>query len=284
MKKYIFVNIFVLLFHLIILAQNQYPWINHTLEDNYFRIKNITLPENFTRIQYKINTFQDWLLNIPLKQDDNEVNLFDGSPKLNQNAHYKIIDIDIGDKDLQQCADAIIRLYAEYLYSQKKYQLIAFNFTSGDRAVFNSWVNGIRPVIKDNKVKWIKSAKYDISYQNLRAYLDLIFTYGGSYSLSKELIQIHNIQGINIGDVFIEGGFPGHGVIVVDKAVNPNNDKIIIMLAQSYMPAQEMHILRNPINESLTPWYELKSSAKLYTPEWTFEWTDLMRFTDEQRY
>ncbi len=50
------------------------------------------------------------------------------------------------------------------------------------------------------------------------------------------------------------------------------------MIAQSYMPAQDIHILKNLENDSINPWYMLESTNKLYTPEWTFEWKDLKRF------
>jgi len=36
--------------------------------------------------------------------------------------------------------------------------------------------------------------------------------------------------------------------------------------------------LKNPVNKDLSPWYYLEDSDKLYTPEWTFEKTDLKRF------
>ena len=69
------------------------------------------------------------------------------------------------------------------------------------------------------------------------------------------------------GDVFIKGGFPGHAMIVVDVAVNKKGEKIF-MLAQSYMPAQDIHIVKNPGNETLSPWYVLGEGATIVTPEW----------------
>ena len=282
MKKSILLIILQFVFLAQIYSQNQYKycWLHEDIDSNYYRIKNIPLPEGYSRIEYNPGTFQEWLRNLPLKKDQNKVYLFDGSLKFNQDAQYKIVDIDVGKKDLQQCADAIIRLYAEYLYSQKIYDHISFNFTSGDRASFNAWINGQRPVIDRNKVLWEKSANYDRSYKNFRKYLDVIFMYAGSYSLSKELDEVSDLEDLQIGDVFLQGGFPGHGVLIVDVAYNSvSNDKIFV-LVQSYMPAQEIHILKNLENDSLNPWYELKSTAKLYTPEWTFDWLDLKRFPE----
>ena len=70
-------------------------------------------------------------------------------------------------------------------------------------------------------------------------------------------------------------GRHGHGVTVVDVAVNTNNEKVY-MLAQSFMPAQEQHILLNPKNN--TVWYKLDNSEIINTPEFTFESNQLKRF------
>ncbi len=255
-----------------------YLWLDENYSADYYKISNIPLPEGYQRLEYSHNSFQEWLRQLPLKINQDKVHLFDNTLKSNQDIHYKIIDIDVGDRDLQQCADAIIRLYAEYLYSLEKYDNISFNFTSGDRALFKDWVNGLRPIINNNKVKWEKLAAYDISYKNFRKYLMTVFTYSGSYSLAKEMKNVKDIKDLQIGDVFLQGGFPGHGVIVVDLAVNPFLGEKIFMMAQSYMPAQEIHILKNIENDSISPWYKILSTDNLYTPEWTFKWKDLKRF------
>jgi hypothetical protein len=257
----------------------KYFWLNESVETDYERISDIPVPEGYLRVACSQNSFQEWLKHLPLKKNHDHVYLFDRTLKSNQNAHYKIIDIDVGDKDLQQCADAIIRLYAEYLYAQRRYDMISFDFTSGDAAPFDLWVNGSRPSVNNNKVRWEKSGSYDLSYPNFRNYLNTVFTYAGSSSLANEMAAVTNINDLQVGDVFIEGGFPGHGVIVVDLATDPISHKKIFMIAQSYMPAQEIHILKNLENNAFSPWYELNSADKLYTPEWTFEWSDLKRFT-----
>jgi hypothetical protein len=74
---------------------------------------------------------------------------------------------------------------------------------------------------------------------------------------------------IQPGDVFIKGGFPGHAMMVADVAVNDKGKKIFILL-QSYMPAQDIHIVKNLTNSDLSPWYEVDTAHKIITPGWVF--------------
>jgi len=80
------------------------------------------------------------------------------------------------------------------------------------------------------------------------------------------------------GDILIRGGAPGHAVIVVDMAEDKKGNKLF-MLAQSYMPAQEIHVLKNNNNRSLSPWYSMAEIERvILTPEWSFSVTELKRF------
>jgi hypothetical protein len=40
------------------------------------------------------------------------------------------------------------------------------------------------------------------------------------------------------------------------------------------MPAQDIHILRNPMDAMMNPWYSLKEGGDLTTPEWVFQFQD----------
>jgi hypothetical protein len=86
------------------------------------------------------------------------------------------------------------------------------------------------------------------------------------------------IDQIEIGDVFVRGGSPGHAVIVVDLAADKATGKKVFLLAQSYMPAQDIHVLKNPADPKLSPWYASDFGEILETPEWTFSKGELMRF------
>ena len=83
---------------------------------------------------------------------------------------------------------------------------------------------------------------------------------------------------MKIGDIFIEGGFPGHAMLVVDMAENIESGKRVFLLAQSYMPAQNIHIVKNQVKWGLSPWYKADFGDRLYTLEWVFDKDDLMRF------
>ncbi len=51
-------------------------------------------------------------------------------------------------------------------------------------------------------------------------------------------------------------------------AIQPGSHtgKMKNLLAQSYMPAQDIHVLNNPRTHSLNPWYVVKSE-QVITPE-----------------
>ncbi|HEY1192600.1 DUF4846 domain-containing protein [Flavobacterium sp.] len=235
------------------------------------------LPQGFVREEESKTSFDFFLRNLPLKPLGSNVLYFDGTIKPNRNVYDAVVDLPIGKQDLHQCADAVMRLRADYFYSQKQYDKIHFNFTNGFRVDFSKWAAGYRIAVKGNKTSWVKTAKPSDSYETYWKYLETVFMYAGTASLEKELKPI-NVSDIKIGDVFIKGGFPGHAAIVVDMAVNPKNNQKIMLLAQSYMPAQEIQILKNPNNNSLSPWYAVDFGTSLKTPEWTFTISQLKRF------
>ncbi len=256
---------------------NTYCW-----KSNY-EIKNaliyrIATPKGFVRNEAKIGSFGNWLRYLPLKSGNPDVLLYNGEKKRYQAGHAAVVDIDVGTTDLQQCADAVMRMRAEYLYSQKIIESLHFNFTSGHTIGFEKWSEGYRTVIKGNSVTWSKSATKDDSYKTFKSYMNTIFNYAGTSSLSKELKKVPNIKDIQIGDVFILGGFPGHAVLVVDVCENETTGEKLFMIQQSYMPAQEIHILKNFNNASISPWYSTNFTGDLETPEWTFTKEQLMRW------
>lgn len=237
------------------------------------------VPENFERTKVEETSFSKYLRTLPLKPHGSSVTLFDGRTKTNYNVYDAVIDLPIGNKNLHQCADAVMRLKAEYLWNQKRYSEIHFKFTNGFRVDYAEWMKGKRVVIDGNKTYWAQNSNASNTYKDFWKYMELIFNYAGTLSLSQELKSV-KLEDMEIGDVFIHGGSPGHAVIVVDMAINPTTNEKLFLLAQSYMPAQEIQLLKNLNNEKMSPWYSLNFTGDLNTPEWTFSQNELKRFVD----
>lgn len=218
---------------------------------------HVAPPSGFERVSAADGSFAAWLRGLPMRPEGAPVLTYTGKPKWRQDVHAAVIDIDVGKRDLQQCADAIMRLRAEWLFSQNRDKEIAFNDTDGKRRRF--------------------SATGRKDHAGFRKYMDLVFAYAGTYSLDRELKAVSPDQ-IAIGDVFIKGGFPGHAVLVADMAENRETGEKRFLLLQSYMPAQDIHVLKNPKSEDGTPWYTTVIGDQLVTPEWVFPKTALKRW------
>jgi len=239
--------------------------------------ERIKEPDGYIRAVHQDNSFGYYLSNFPLKKHGEKVLLYDGNEKYRQDVHAAVLDIDVGTKDLQQCADAVMRLRAEYLYKQKRFNDISFNFTNGFKASYAKWIQGNRISVKGNKVTWYKGAEPGNNQKIFNAYLQTVFSYAGTLSLSKELKK-KALKDLDVGDVFIIGGSPGHAVIVVDLATHLKTNAKIFCVAQSYMPAQSIHVLKNFNNSEISPWYHLKEGETLKTPEWDFQPGSLYSF------
>lgn len=233
----------------------------------------IAPPPGFARAPAAPGSWAEWLRALPLKPPGSKVHIFTGADKWRQDVHAAVLDIDVGGRDLQQCADAVMRLRAEWLWSARRQGDIAFDYTDGGRVPFSRWAKGERP--SETGKTWRSSGKPDASYASFRKYITQVFVYAGTFSLARELKPVP-LAGITIGDIFIKGGFPGHAVLVADMATNSSGEKRFLLL-QSYMPAQDIHVLKNPADAAGSPWYALPS-GDLITPEWTFTRDQLRRW------
>ncbi len=239
-----------------VLAAPTYPWREQPVDAASTLAARVAPPKGFQRAPAAAGSFAEWLRGLPLKPDGAPVLLYTGEAKARQDVHVAVVDVDVGNRDLQQCADAVMRLRAEWLYSSGRAREVAFNDTAGKRLRFSA------------------SAKQD--YAAFRKFMVNVFAFAGTASLEREL-KVVEPQAIAVGDVFIKGGFPGHAVLVADVVVNAEGQPRFLLL-QSYMPAQEVHVLKNPKSEDGSPWYGLDFGPQLVTPEWNFARTALRRW------
>lgn len=184
-----------------------------------------------------------------------------------------VIPYDVGHADLQQCADALMRLRAEYLFEQERSDEIGFHFVSGDYYSFEQYCNGRKPVAAGNGVKFITGSPSPKTHAALRKYLDLVYTYASTISLAKELKKAERME---VGTVVIYAGSPGHCFIVIDKAEDEEGQKVF-RLAEGYTPAQSIYVLRNTDQEGKSPWHRL-GTGTIRTASYTFTDYELRKF------
>lgn len=234
-------------------------------------------PPGCAHVSVEQGSFAEFLTALPLKPTGSQVRTFDGGIKDSSGIYCAVVDLPIGNKDLHQCADAVMHLRAEFLWQQNRYSEIAFDLTNGFRMAYSEWMLGKRLSVQGNTTKWVQKETPSNTHNDLWQYLQVVFTYAGTLSLARELTPIQ-VEDMRIGDVFVYGGSPGHAVIVVDMAEDTTHHLTYFMLAQSYMPAQEIQILLNPTNPALGPWYPIAFGEVLQTPSWVFDKQALRRF------
>jgi hypothetical protein len=223
------------------------------------------------------DSYAAWLRKLPIRTDRTVVLAFDGAELSRPSA--AVLLLDVGDRDLMQCADSIIRLHAEYLWARGEADRAAYRFTSGDRSRWADWRGGERFVISGSKVKRVAGSPRPNTHASYRRWLDLIFTYAGTTSLARDTPAPASEAPVEAGDFFVDPGFPGHAVIVLDIAEDEDGQHLAL-LAQGFMPAEEVHILTSD-GATDGRWFRLpeRSTDLLDTPSWApFELSARRRF------
>lgn len=239
--------------------------------------ERILLPDGFERSAYAEGSFQQYLQQYKLKEFGSKILNYDGNEYVYQRGHVGILEVPVPSNGLQQCADALIRIRSEYLWESNRKDEIGFKFTSGHYCSWMKYSEGYRPKINGSKVTFHKTASVNASKENFYKYLNLIYMYAGTQSLYDELLKVTTINKVDVGDMLIYPGSPGHVIMVVDKAENSTGEKLFIF-AQGNTPAQSVHILKNPNDASVNPWYEIELGAYLEIPTYYFNEVKFVRF------
>ncbi len=99
--------------------------------------------EGCASVEVSDDSYAYYLRNLPLKSAGTEVRYYNGDTKPSGGIYDRVIDMEIDPVDLQQCADAVMRLRAEFLYQANCYDEIHFNFLSdGMPRYFLEYGNG----------------------------------------------------------------------------------------------------------------------------------------------
>lgn len=194
-----------------------------------------------------------------------------GEPVSNQWKHYAVLPFDVGRADLQQCADALIRIRAEFLFEEKRYSEISFRFTSGERFSYESFLAGKRPAASGSRNAVYTVSSSTNNHESLRKYLDIVYTYTNTIALERDLLPAKDFA---VGTVVVHGGSPGHCFLIIDETTNEKGQKVF-KLAEGYMPAQTIYILKNP--EDGSPWH-LLSKSRITTASYDFTSFSMRKF------
>ena len=109
--------------------------------------------------------------------------------------------------------------------------------------------------------------------------MKLVYTYSGTLSLYLELPKVSNVEQVEVGDMLIHLGSPGHVMMVVDKSTNDADENLFIF-AQGNTPAQSVHIIKNPNDPLISTWYRIELGKQLDIPTYSFAKTQFIRFKD----
>ena len=231
-------------------------------------------PAGFHRVAVADGSFGAWLRGLPLRAPGTPVRSFRGDVLHDgEDARVAAVaELDIGARDLQQCADSIIRLDAEWRFANDRSDEIRYPIGHGSQLAWTKWAHGERPhITDDDRVTWRRGARADDSHDALRAFLDVVFGWAGTATLADGTRKIARAE-LRPGDFFVIGGHPGHAVLVLD-VVEDGAGHRRALLGQGFMPAQDFHVLAHDRD----PWFSLDGDT-IDTPFWkAFPWSSLHR-------
>ena len=268
--------------HLSLVTPPCYPWLAAPVPETATIAARFPPPPGCRRVAVAPGSWGEWLRGLPLLPVGTPARLYNGQPKDWPEVVAAVVNIDVGHQDLQQCADAIIRLRAEYQFTHDPSQ-IHFHLTSGYDFRFADYAAGHTFQVRHDEVLPLAKPPETPDHAALSRYLPITFRYAGTLSLSRELTAVPFAQ-VQPGDVLIRGGSPGHAVLVIDVAEHPATHARYLLLAQSFMPAQNIHVLRNIFADEPTlrdgAWFAAPtpSASRFGTPEYSFTTQELKRF------
>jgi hypothetical protein len=237
------------------------------------------VPPGFSRVENAPGSFGEFLRTLPLLPDGAPVVDFRGR-RLHDDGHHPnisaVADLDVGTKDLQHCADAILRLHAEWRYGKGERD-IRYHAVSGQVLSYRAWTSGERSFVdRKNVVFRHSAAPAKDSHALFRSWLDDVFAWAGTASMVHEGKAVGALGEIRPGDFFVMTGAPfGHAVLVLDVAKDASG-RTALLLGQSYMPAQSFQILRPP--SSASSWFILeRGQMSVDTPFWRAFPADALR-------
>ena len=235
-------------------------------------------PDGFARVAVVQGSFQAYLRDLELRTDRVQVLSYEQEELDSPSAAVAVLSV--GTRDLQQCADSIMRLHAEWLWTEDRADDVGYHFVSGDLSRWKDWRKGERFRSRGSSLERVNGAKADDSHEAFERYLFHVFAYAATRSMAMDSDPVA-IGDARAGDFFVQAGSPGHAVLILDIAEHADGRKVAL-LGQGYMPAQEFHVIHADGPAAIADvWFVLPADADgiVDTPSWKpFTASDLRRF------
>jgi hypothetical protein len=239
----------------------------------------IAAPAGFARVKVARGTYAAWLRHLPLRPAGSAVRSFAGRTIVagNHPSLAAVVDLDLSAHDRQQCADTIMRLRGEHLFALGKAAETRFLWSGGKRFGFADWRRGLRPAKQGRGWSFEAKAPASDGYRAFRSYLEFMFSWTGTiHQVGEPRVRFAELQA---GDFLIQGGSPGHAVVILDLArgEGARRGELRGLIGQGFMPAQDLHVLRADDGGA---WFELREDRAIPVPLWggSFSWAQLHRF------
>jgi len=259
-------------------ARQRYPW--HRRRAGYEPLASrFPAPAGFRRISVPERSYAHWLRYLPLLPKRTPVRDYAGSLLPGSTAAAAaVVDLDVGQRDLQQCVDTLLRLRAEYLWWRRRAYRIRFRYDGGRYFGFSEWARGVRPRRQGRRILFERRARPSYGRRSLRRYLTFLYAMTGTmHHVQEPRVRFAHLAP---GDFFIQPppkpGWYGHAVVILDVARDAGGH-LRALLGEGYTPAQDFHVLHAPGGGA---WYRLSPTQPVQTPLWPspFTWRQLHRF------
>lgn len=258
----------------------RYAWLGSTGRESPPAVTTlaaaIPTPPGWERIPAPPGSFAAWLRELPLAAPGTPVKDWRGDEVYGGDDEYvkAVIAIDVGRSNLQQSADVVVRLHAEWQWSLGRRDQEYVSATK-DPLPYARYAEGKRTLAQGPHLYWVKQRDpNDVNdYDAFRDFLDAAFLWINSPALRMQSEPVA-ADALMPGDFFVRRDKSGHTVVVLDVVTRANGERLAL-LGQGIAPAMNPHVLRPGRG---TAWFSLRPPEPLLTPYTKeFAWEELRR-------
>ena len=226
-------------------------------------------PQGSQRIAPAEGSFGDWLEKIPIDTNKKILHYYTGDEALQQNGHAAIVDIPVKN-NVQDSRKIIMRIRAEYLYQQGRYDEIEFRNKEGRIINPRIWYAQKYP-----------GTEFNFPYREFNRFIKESLP-GADWSEYMNNLERIAPSEAEAGDIVYQKSGGSHAMMIAGAAENPSRERMLLFIEGATPPA-EVHVVANPADPSISPWYRMEESRPVRTPYWVFNDRNFYRFVESEK-